>query len=516
MTDRSKAISVLTMSTLAFTVCFACWMLNGVLVTFLVEHDVFKWTETQIGWLIGVPVLTGSLVRLPVGLLTDKYGGRIVFTVLMLVSAVPMYLLSKASSYGQFLLGSLGFGLAGASFAVGIAYTSVWFSKERQGTALGIFGTGNAGSALTSMGAPFLLMKLTESATQLDGWRMLPKIYAAGLVAMTVVFWMFTYSRKVDNGNVAGLGARLEPLKNVRVWRFGLYYFLVFGGFVALSQWLIPYYVNAYPMSVTAAGLMASIFSLPSGVIRALGGWMSDHFGARRIMYWVLGSCAVCSLLLIVPRMEVELPGKGVMAARSGVVTSVSPESVGVGDRVYKLRSAEPGWRDIKSSGLLVFPTKAFWQTPVVKAGDRVQKKQLLAGGITHIHFQANVWIFTALVFLVGFMMGIGKAAVYRHIPDYFPKAVGVVGGVVGVVGGLGGFFSPIIFGYLLEKSGIWTTCWMFLAAVSIACLVWMHLVIQRMMRQQTPELMRRMETGGERLGVPAPVAVGVTYGASR
>jgi NNP family nitrate/nitrite transporter-like MFS transporter len=501
MTNRSKAISVLTMNTLAFTVCFACWMLNGVLVTFLVEHGVFRLTESQIGWLIGIPVLTGSIVRLPIGILTDKYGGRIVFGALMLVSAVPMYLLSYADSYASFLVASLGFGLAGGSFAVGIAYTSVWFSKERQGTALGVFGAGNAGSAVTSMLAPVVLLKLTANATHLDGWRTLPKIYAAGLVAMTVVFFLFTHSKKVDDSNVAGLGARLAPLKNVRVWRFGLYYFLVFGGFVALSQWLIPYYVNAYAMSVAAAGMMASIFSLPSGLIRALGGWMSDHFGARRVMYWVLGSCLLCCALLIVPRMEVELPGKGVMAARSGVVKSVSPEQVVVGERVYKLHSSEPGWRDVATDGMLVLPTKAFWQTPAVKAGDKVQKRQLLAAGVTHIHFQANVWIFTALVFIVGFMMGIGKAAVYRHIPDYFPKAVGVVGGVVGVVGGLGGFFSPIMFGYLLERTGIWTTSWMFLALVSAVCLVWMHLVIQRMMRQQTPELMRRMETGG----VPQP-----------
>jgi NNP family nitrate/nitrite transporter-like MFS transporter len=504
MSEQSKSIRVLIMNTVAFTVCFACWMLNGVLVTFLVEHEVYRWSETQIGWLIGIPVLTGSLVRLPIGILTDRYGGRVVYAVLMLVAAVPMYLLSYADSYGEFLAASLGFGLAGGSFAVGIAYTSVWFSRERQGTALGIFGAGNAGSAITSLLAPTILLKLTAGATHLEGWRALPRIYAAGLVLMTVFFWMLTYSRRVDNGHITGMGARLAPLRNVRVWRFGLYYFLVFGGFVALAQWLIPYYVNAYAMSVTTAGLMASIFSLPSGVIRALGGWISDHYGARRAMYWVLASCAVCCALLIVPRMEIELPGKGVMAARAGKVTRVGPGEVVVGAKSYPLRAAENQWRDVEKAGVLIFPTKAFWQTPLVREGDAVRKKQLLAAGVTHIHFQANVWIFTALVFLVGFMMGIGKAAVYRHIPDYFPKAVGVVGGVVGVIGGLGGFFCPIIFGYLLERTGIWTTAWMFLAAVSVVCLVWMHLVIQRMMRQQAPDLVRQMEHGQPR----APQAV--------
>jgi NNP family nitrate/nitrite transporter-like MFS transporter len=508
MSDHPKAIQVLILNTIAFTVCFACWMLNGVLVTFLVEHGVFRFTDSQIGWLIGIPVLSGSIVRLPIGILTDKYGGRIVYGLLMLISAVPMFLLSTANSYGEFLFWSLGFGLAGGSFAVGIAYTSVWFVKQHQGFALGIFGAGNAGSAVTSLLAPTALMKLTASGANLEGWRMLPKIYAAGLVVMAIAFFLFTYPRKVDEGHITGFMDRMDPLKHLRVWRFGLYYFLVFGGFVALSQWLIPYYVNAYTMSVTTAGLMASIFSLPSGVIRALGGWMSDHFGARRVMYWVLGSCLVCCFLLIVPRMEVELPGKGVMAARGGVVTTASPSEVVVDDRRYPLQAVAPSFRDVTANGMRVFPSKAFYQTPMVKTGDKVQKKQLLAGGVTHIHFQANVWIFTALVFIVGFMMGIGKAAVYRHIPDYFPKAVGVVGGMVGVIGGLGGFFSPIIFGYLLERTGIWTTCWMFLTGISAICLIWMHLVVQRLMRQEAPDLIRQMEANGKHQPAPEPVPV--------
>jgi len=142
MMDQRKANRVLTMNTLAFTVCFAAWMMNGVLVTFLVNNGLFHWDKAQMGWLIGIPVLTGSIMRLPAGVLTDKYGGRPIYTVLMLISAIPMYLMSMADGYGQFLLGSLGFGLSGASFAIGIAYTSVCFSKERQGTASESSGSG--------------------------------------------------------------------------------------------------------------------------------------------------------------------------------------------------------------------------------------------------------------------------------------------------------------------------------------------------------------------------------------
>jgi len=247
-------------------------------------------------------------------------------------------------------------------------------------------------------------------------------------------------------------------------------------------------------MSVVTAGLMASIFSLPTGLIRALGGWLSDHFGARRVMYWVLGTCTLVYVLLIVPRMDIELPGKGIQAARPGLVESVTDREIVVGNRTYILRQAPEGWSDTRAD-VVVFPLKAFWQTPVVHAGDQVQKRQLLAAGNTHIYFQANVAIFTALVFVAAIMMGLGMAAVYRHIPDYFPRDVGVVGGIVGVIGGLGGFVGPIIFGYLLEATGVWTTCWMFLAAVALLSLLWMHVTIQKMMRQQAPDLMRQMET---------------------
>jgi len=470
-------------------------MLNGVLVTFLVENEAYNWSETQIGWLIGIPVLTGAVTRLPIGILTDKYGGRIVFTLVMLFSAIPMYMLSYADDYYEFFGASLGFGLVGASFAVGIAYTSVWFPKHQQGTALGIFGAGNAGAALTSMVAPSLLLRITESAANIEAWRTLPRMYAAGLVVMAVIFYLLTHTRKVDETHLTGFWQRLDPLRNMRVWRFGLYYFLVFGGFVALAQWLIPYYVNAYTMSVATAGYMASIFSLPSGVVRAFGGWLSDKYGARRVMYWVLGSVLICCVLLIVPRMEVELPGEGVMAARGGAITAVSETAIEVDGRPYSLVTMPMQWRDLNNADVVIFPTRAFEQVPMVQLGESVARRQLLARGITHIHFQANVWIFTAFVFVIGFMMGIGKAAVYRHIPDYFPKSVGVVGGMVGVLGGLGGFFCPVIFGWILDQTGIWTTSWMFLSVVTAVCLFWMHAVIQRMMREQAPRLMRQMET---------------------
>ncbi len=479
-------------STLAFTICFAVWMMNGVLITFLVESGLYTFSKSQMGWLIGIPVLSGALMRLPAGLLTDRFGGRPVFATVMLVTAAAVFLDSFADSFWAFLIGGFGFGFAGATFAVGIAYTAAWYPRRQQGTALGIFGAGNAGAAITSLAAPWLLDVLTDDGANLEGWRMLPRLYSGVLVITVLGFLLLTENKRPDNSMRRTLLERLQPLKHIRVWRFGLYYFLMFGGFVALAQWLIPYYVNVYAVSVMTAGLLASIFTLPSGVVRALGGWLSDKFGARVVMYWVLGGCLVASALLIVPRMDIRSPSEGVMATADGTVTEVSDELIVVDGQSYSLTPmAEDG---PTREGTLIWPTSTFGQEPVVEVGDSVSKKQLLASGITHIYFQANIWVFTGLTFIVGILMGIGKAGVYKHIPDYYPNDVGTVGGIVGVIGGLGGFVCPILFGYLLDATGIWTTTWMFFAALSLACLTWMHLVIRAMTVRHSPDLAYRIE----------------------
>jgi NNP family nitrate/nitrite transporter-like MFS transporter len=491
-TTPKGANRILFMNTLAFTVCFAVWMLNGVLVTFLTSNQVFDWGVTEIGWLLGIPILTGAIFRLPAGILTDKYGGRPIFSILLILCAIPMFLLSMANSYTAFAICSFGFGLAGVSFSIGIAYTSVWFPKERQGIALGIFGAGNAGAAITTLLGPTLLNYFTNNGDNLEGWRTLPVVYAAVLVIMGIVFFLATTNKKPKSSTKTLIG-QLEPLKNIRVWRFGLYYFLVFGCFVAFSQWLVPYFVNVYYLSLVTAGILAALFSFPSGVIRAFGGWLSDRFGGRKVMYWVLGCSVLISFLLIIPKMEITSPGKGVVALRDGQVTAVSDNFVTVDDKTYPVKIKQDALKDVDSQ-VLVFPTKEVWQEPIVEVGQTVKKKELLAKGVTKIFFQANVWVFAVLVILLGSIWGIGKAAVYKHIPEYFPEEVGVVGGMVGVLGGLGGFFCPIIFGYLLDGTGLWTSAWMFMFFISAVCLFWMNRVVQSMMREKHPDLMKKLE----------------------
>ena len=478
---------ILFLNTLAFTVCFACWTLNGVLVTFLVDNGIFKWDVVQVGWLLGIPILTGSVMRLPIGILTDKFGGKYVFSILLLLCSIPLFLLPLANSFFTFAVLSFLFGMVGTSFAVGIGFTSVWYPKEWQGRALGIFGMGNAGAAITTFLAPSLLNEFSIDDPQ-NGWKLLPIIYGIALLVIGIIFLLFTKNKKLENQTKKSVTQMLQPLKNTRVWRFGAYYFLVFGCFVAYSQWLLPNFMNVYQTSLVMGGLFATMFSLPSGVIRAFGGFLSDKFGARKVMYWVLGSSVILSALLMIPKMDITTNGPGVMATKKGIITAVSNSLVKVGEKEFpiNLKINKP----IENT---IFPTRNSWQEVVVTQNQEVKKKELIAKGVTAIHFSANMWVYLILVILIGISWGIGKAAVYKHIPEYFPKEVGVVGGMVGMIGGLGGFFGPIIFGYLLTCTGIWSSSWIFILLISAACLIWMHITVTKIKSQRQSNLLEEI-----------------------
>ncbi|MER2582598.1 MAG: MFS transporter [Candidatus Competibacter sp.] len=296
-TLKQKQVSVLTMNTLAFAVNFAVWTMFSIIGIRIKQQ--LNLNETEFGLLVATPILTGSLVRLPLGILTDRFGGRIVFFVQMLIVAIPVYGLAFATQYWQYLTLGLFVGLAGGSFATGIAYTSAWFSKERQGTAMGIFGAGNAGSAITNLAAPLLVVAY--------GWRMVPQVYSIAMLVMAIVFWLFTYpdpktEERKQSGVKLTLGQQLTPLMDLRVWRFGVAYYFVFGGFVALALWLPKYYVGEYGLDLKTASFVTMLFTLPSGVIRALGGWISDRYGGSQTTWWVFWISLISLFFLCYPQ----------------------------------------------------------------------------------------------------------------------------------------------------------------------------------------------------------------------
>ncbi|QND14462.1 NarK/NasA family nitrate transporter [Rhizobium leguminosarum bv. trifolii] len=403
--SAGEPAKALWISTVAFTLCFAVWTIFAI-IGIRMKQDLGL-NEAEFGLLVGTPVLTGSLVRIVLGIWTGRYGGRLVYTLTMLAAALATFLLSYAQTYTQMLIAGLGVGLAGGSFAVGVAYVSPFFPAEKQGTALGIFGAGNVGAAVTKFAAPFVLLAW--------GWQAVAEIWAVCLALMAIVFWFTTTDdpafrlRRERRAASKSLAQEFAPLQNVQVWRFSLYYFFAFGGFVALSLWLPRYLVGVYGFNLETAGMVAAAYSIPGSIFRAFGGVLSDKKGARNVMYTMLAVSAVATLILSLPAASVAGTGP------------------------------------------------AFGITPV---------------------------IFIVVIFVLGFFMSLGKAAVYKHIPAYYPENVGAVGGVVGMMGGLGGFILPIAFGLLKDMTGLWSSCFLLLFAIVVISLIWMHLSVKQLSRQ--------------------------------
>ena len=303
----SEQTQALTASTLSFTVCFAVWIMFSI-IGLKIKADLGL-NDTQFGVLIATPILTGSLSRIFLGVWADQYGGRIVFTFQMLVTAIAAFLLTMVSSYPMLIVAALGVGLAGGSFAIGVQYVSTWYPKEKKGTALGIFGAGNVGAAVTNFGAPFLLVAMGGE------WQGVANVYA-GVIAVTGVLFFLTtkddpalQERKAKGVAHIPFLKQIEPLKNMQVWRFSLYYFFVFGAFVALALWLPRFYMGAYGLELKTAGLLAACYAMPASVFRALGGWMSDKFGARTIMYWTFIACVICMFIMSYPSTDYIVSG---------------------------------------------------------------------------------------------------------------------------------------------------------------------------------------------------------------
>ena len=396
-TEKYKRYAVLVSSTVSFTVCFMIWMMLAV-VGIPIKKQLGL-SETEFGFLAALPVLSGSLIRVPLGIWTDKFGGRIVMFVLMLLSVPAIFAMQYATQYWQFLIIGLMMGLAGGSFSVGTPYVARWFPKEQQGLAMGVFGAGNAGSAVNKFIAPALIAA--------GGWTLVPNVYAGIILVTAIAFWFFSYhDPKHLVSSKASLKQQLLLLKEPGVLRYSQYYSVVFGGYGALSLWMTKYYIDEYGVSMQSAAFLAACFSLPGGVLRALGGWLSDKYGAYKVTWGVMWVLWVCFFILSYPNTDFVIHG-------------------GKGD--------------------------------------------------ISLNIHLNVVVFTVLMFTAGIAMAVGKASVFKFVANDYPDNIGAVSGAVGLAGGMGGFLLPIMFGALLDWSGVRSTAFMLLYGCTCVSLICMH-----------------------------------------
>jgi NNP family nitrate/nitrite transporter-like MFS transporter len=427
----------------AFTMLFAVWLMLGVLGIEIKKDTALMIgaeaaaelspaaakaaVESRFEWLLAVAILAGALPRLQFGIWADKYGGRNMMVLLLVFTSIPAYLLSHASSYTELMLCAALFGFAGNGFTVGISWNSAWFPPRQKGLALGVFGAGNVGASGTKLLVVLVptILTLVPTAGLLGGlipggWRFVPVLYSVMLLLTAVAVYLIC--PKVDHkpGKGRPMSELFAPLKYVQVWRFSLYYVVVFGAYVALSAWLPNYYKNTFGVDLRTAALLTALYIFPASLLRPVGGWLSDIYGPRVVTYTVLITMTLATIPLCLPTQMLDL----------GVV-----------------------------------------------------------------------W-FTVLMVIVGIAMGIGKASVFKYVPNYYPRDVGAVGGLVGALGALGGFVLPPVFGAIGRWTGSPQAAFLALLALTLWALGWLHFAVVRIKRVERVESETAREPVGQAVGV--------------
>jgi NNP family nitrate/nitrite transporter-like MFS transporter len=363
----------LALGTVAFAVCFAIFGSVSAMMPLL--RTRLNMNPIQVSVALAVPVLLGSLGRIPLGMLTDRLGGRLVFIGVLICSIIPAVLMGWVEEYWQLLLCGFFIGIALASFSVGVGLVSGWYPPQRQGFALGVYGAGNIGQSLAAFGAPLVVAALASEA------------WGFWIFALLAGLWLVLFSVLARDAPPAGrprsLADVLGPLRDKMSWVLSLYYFLTFGGFVAMAIYLPIFLTEIFELTPTDAGLRTAGFVVLATVMRPIGGILADRIGGQRILLAVFPVTAVMALFMACPLM------------------------------------------------------------------------------IT----------FTVGALGVAMAIGLGNGAVFKLVPEYFPRTVGSVTGLVGAAGGLGGFFPPLLLGAIRKTTGTYTGGFVLLALFCVLCL---------------------------------------------
>ncbi len=301
--ERANRLKVLWLSFIGFTLSFAAWLMFGVLGIPIQKELQFN--DVSLAWLSAIAILNGAIWRLPFGMLADRLGGKKTFIALLLFSSASSFLVSSAVSYGQLMIFAFLVGLGGNSFSVGSAWNAAWFPPKHQGFAMGLFGAGNVGASVTKLIGP-LLIGLMPAAGVLGGWipggwRFVPFLYGCLLFLMAIAVAVIAPAIDKKPGAGRSLNGMLKPLKDIRVWRFSLYYTVVFGAYVAMAAWLPKYFVSVYNLPLARAALLTTPFIFASSLLRPFGGWLSDRYGPRKVTYGVFILGSLITLLLFLP-----------------------------------------------------------------------------------------------------------------------------------------------------------------------------------------------------------------------
>jgi NNP family nitrate/nitrite transporter-like MFS transporter len=313
----------LSLAFVAFTVSFYGWALLGPLGPDLQED--LGLSDVQLSIAVAVPVVLGSLMRIPMGVLTQRFGGRRVFAWLLAYSIAPLVALAFVhDSFTSIVVLGFLLGFAGSSFAVGVPFVSRWYPPERQGAALGIYGAGMGGTVLAGLLAPRIASWLSITATFL---------FAAALVAVVLVIWLVMAR---DAPGAAPRVSMRDPIavlgSGIRAWALVLFYFLAFGGFVAMYLYLPKLLTGVHDLSKSDAGARAAGFALLAVIGRPLGGVLSDKIRPARVLLSSFGAVLLLAVALaftyedMVPLTIACLLMAGFLGLGTGAVFKLVPE----------------------------------------------------------------------------------------------------------------------------------------------------------------------------------------------